>query len=217
MIVYGCSRSSAQWSHLQYHHIVCDVCDEPSVSNMIRDIYRQHGKLDIAVNCAAIAAMNHSLLTPATTLRNLLETNVTGTFIVCREAAKIMKRAGQGQIINFSSIAVPMNLEGQSAYVASKSAVEGLTRVLAQELSSFGISVNAIGPGPTDTRLTRQVPTDIMNKTLKRTGRTTLDNVEDTLPALDRILAADPTILNGEVIYVYGTEHSVTPTVSNDE
>ena len=111
-------------------------------------IRREQGRLDNLLNNAGIASMNHSLLTPISTLRKILDTNVIGCFLFCREAAKIMKKNRFGRIVNFSTVAVPLRLEGEAAYVASKAAVEGLTNVLSREFAIFGVTVNTIGPVP---------------------------------------------------------------------
>src|SRR5690606_36990495 len=120
------------------------------------------------VNNAGIASMNHLLLTPLSTIQNVFSTNVFGTFILCREAAKAMLRAKTGRIINFATVATPLRLEGEAAYAASKAAVESLTQVMARELASYGITVNALGPTPIDTDLIRGVPADKMASLIDR-------------------------------------------------
>src|ERR1700756_3441870 len=143
--VIGCSRAEAGWTAPNYTHFCCDVSDEEAVKNTFLCIRRRFGRLDHLINNAGVAAMNHSLLTPLNTLQQVMQTNVIGTFLFCREAAKLMQKRKTGRIVNFSTVAVPLKLAGESAYVASKSAVEALTQVLAYELAQYGITVNAIG------------------------------------------------------------------------
>ena len=92
--------------------------------------------------------MNHLLLTPLSTLQKIFATNVYGTFVYMREVAKLMSAARYGRIVNFATVATPLNLEGEAGYAASKAAVESLTRIAARELAAFNITVNAVGRHP---------------------------------------------------------------------
>ncbi len=92
VIVIGCSRSESDLIHENYEHFCLDVADEKSVNKMIYAISKKYGKIDYLINNAGIASMNHSLLTPLSTVEKIFKTNVFGTFIFCREAAKIMSR-----------------------------------------------------------------------------------------------------------------------------
>jgi 3-oxoacyl-[acyl-carrier protein] reductase len=104
----------------------------------------------VLVNNAGIAAMNHLLLTPLSTVQRIFATNVFGTFVAMRECAKVMMAKRYGRIVNFATVATPLNLEGEATYAASKAAVESFTRVAARELAPFNITVNAVGPDPSD-------------------------------------------------------------------
>ena len=112
--------------------------------------------------------MNHALLTPASTFERLLSVNAMGTFLVGREAAKLMQPRRPGRIVNVTTIAVPLALAGEAAYVAAKAAVEALTRVMARELGPLGITVNAVGPGPIKTALIKGVPDKAIDELLGR-------------------------------------------------
>src|SRR5262245_53508378 len=154
-LVEGCSREAPDWKLDNYTHHQADVTDEAQVKAMLSSIQRRHGRLDIAINNAGIASMNHSLLTPAATVDRIMGTNFRGTFLVCRESAKLMKRRRYGRLVNLSTIAVPMRLEGEAIYAASKQAVVTLTQIMARELADFGITCNAVGPTPIETDLIR--------------------------------------------------------------
>ena len=109
-IVEGCSRQPAGWDLPGYTHHNVDVTDEESVRRMIDSIRERHGRIDVAINNAGIASLNHSLLTPVQTFAQIVSTNLVGTFIVSRESAKLMRRRSFGLIINFSTVAVPLRL-----------------------------------------------------------------------------------------------------------
>ncbi len=75
-----------------YEHFCLDVCDETDVKKMFRQIRKTYGRLDVLINNAGVASMNHSLLTPISTARKILDTNVIGSFIFCRESTKLIEK-----------------------------------------------------------------------------------------------------------------------------
>src|SRR5262245_20637875 len=133
--VVGMSREGSDLSAPAYRHVCSDVRDEDGVKSALAEIRRAFGRLDALINAAGVAAMNHALLTPMDTVDRILATNVAGTFLLCREAAKLMQRRRFGRIVNFGSVATPLRLEGEAIYAASKAAVITLTHVLARELA----------------------------------------------------------------------------------
>jgi 3-oxoacyl-[acyl-carrier protein] reductase len=171
---------------------------------MIRDIGRRRGRLDVAINNAGIASMNHSLLTPVATLDRLMATNFRGTFLVCRESAKLMQKRRYGRIINFGTVALPLRLEGEAIYAASKSAVVAFTQVLAFELGSFGITCNVIGPTPIDTDLIRGIPKAKIDEIIGRLAVKRLGKLEDVANVVDFFMKSESDFVTGQVIYLGG-------------
>lgn len=203
-IVYGCSRGDPGWSRENYKHFVADVSNEGEVKPIFSAIRREHGRLDNLLNNAGIASMNHSILTPMDTVKKIMETNVIGSFLFCREAAKLMKANKYGRIVNFSTVAVPLKLEGEAAYVASKSAVEGLTNVLSREFAGFGVTVNVVGPVPIETDLIRAVPKEKIEALVARQAIKRLGQMEDVVNVVDFFLKRESEFITGQSLYLGG-------------
>lgn len=202
--VVGCSRSDSDLDHRRYHHHCLDVGDEAAVGKMFAATRKTFRRLDVLLNNAGIASMNHSLLTPGRSVEKILRTNVLGSFLACREAAKIMQRKRYGRIVNFASVATPLKLEGEAAYAASKAAVVSFTEVLARELGPLGITVNAVGPTPIETDLIRGVPQDKMQALLQRQAIPRLGSLEDVANVVDFFLRPESDFVTGQVLYLGG-------------
>lgn len=205
-IVIGCSRTLPDWAEKfsSYEHFELDVADEEKVLAMFNKIRKNYGKLDALINNAGIASMNHSLLTPIETVKNIFSTNTIGTFLFCREAAKIMRKKKFGRIVNFSTVATPLKLEGEAVYAASKAAIVSLTETLAREYADFGITVNAVGPTPIQTDLVRGVPQDKMERLLQRQTIHRFGTFEDVINVVEFFLREESNFVTGQVIYLGG-------------
>lgn len=202
--VVGCSRLDPDWKAEGFFHLRTDVADERQVKALFREIKRRYGRLDAAINNAALTSMNHVLLTPAASVEKMMSANVVGTFLVSREAAKLMQRREYGRIVNFSSLAVPMRLGGQSAYVASKASVESLSQVMARELAEYGITVNVIGPSPIETDMIRGLSKDKVDHLLDAMAVKRMGTFADVANVLDFFLRPESDAVTGQVIYLGG-------------
>ena len=202
--VVGCSRTDAEPLGPSYQHFCLDVIDEAAVKQMFLEIRKKHGRLDVLVNNAGIASMNHVLLTPMSTLERIFDINVLATFLCAREASKLMQKQKTGRIINFATVATPLRLEGEAAYAASKAAVVSLTEVMARELSSFGITVNAIGPTPVKTDLIRSVPKAKMDALLARQAIPRFGEFRDISNCIDFFIRPESDFVTGQTLYLGG-------------
>jgi 3-oxoacyl-[acyl-carrier protein] reductase len=203
-IVIGCSRQVSDLDCERYHHYAVDVADEAGVRKIFVDVRRKFGGLDALLNNAGVASMNHLMLTPLSTVQKIFNTNVVGTFLFCREAAKLMQSRQSGRIINFGTVATPLKLEGEAVYAASKAAVESLTQILARELADSNITVNAIGPTAVATDMVRAVPRNKMEGLLARQAFHRFGEMRDVSNVTDFFLHPDSGFVTGQILYLGG-------------
>ena len=203
-IVHGFARGPQSLTHEHFHAHVVDVTDEAAVRSKVAAVAAA-GRIDVLINNAGSAALNAFLLTPGKVAENLMRVNYLGTFHCLQAVGKVMIRQRGGLVINLTTVAVPLSLEGEAAYVASKAAVEALTKVAAKELASQGVRIIALGLGPVDTKLTRAVPKAALAKINGAIGRpqgTAMDEAVDFI--LSRL--RDPGIKSGSVEYLGSVE-----------
>jgi 3-oxoacyl-[acyl-carrier protein] reductase len=202
--VIGCSRSEFEIELTNYRHHCLDIADELAVKEMFGLIRKTAKRLDVLINNAGIASMNHSLLTPVSTVNKVMQTNFIGTFLLCREAARLMQANRYGRIVNFATVAVPLKLEGEAIYAASKAAVISLTEILAREFAEFGITVNAIGPAPIKTDLVRGVPAEKLEALISRQAIKRYGEMRDVVHLIDFLIDPATDFVTGQVIYLGG-------------
>ncbi|MCP4189079.1 MAG: SDR family oxidoreductase [Planctomycetaceae bacterium] len=202
--VAGCGRSAAAIEHERYVHHQADVSNEQHVADLATALRAKWGMVDAVINNAGVARMVPVALTPASTAQKIMDVNFMGTFLVSNALLRLLRKSKSGRIVNLTTVAVPLRLEGEAIYAASKSAVETFTRVLAKEISSFGITCNAIGPTPIRTDLIKNVPNDKLNALVQRQAIKSWATCEDVANVVDFFLRPESSMISGQVLYLGG-------------
>jgi len=152
------------------------------------------------------SAWGASVSAKETKQRNkIFETNFLGTLLFCREVAKSMlRRKIRGRMVNFSTVATPISLEGEAVYAASKASVQKFTQIAAKEFAPLGITVNCIGPTPVDTDLISAVPKNKTDLLLATQAIKRLGTKDDILNVIDFFIAKESGFITAQTIYLGG-------------
>jgi 3-oxoacyl-[acyl-carrier protein] reductase len=202
--VIGCSRKENDLKAENYYHFQTDIADEKSVNDFCGSVRKNFKTIDVLINNAGAASMNHFLLTPVATAKNLMELNYLGAYHCVRGFINLLKKSENPRIVNFTTVAVPLSLSGEIAYVASKGAVEAFTRVLAKELAQFKITVNAIGPTPVSTDLTAHVPKEKLDALMSQQAIQRMGTFPDISNVIDFYISPASNFITGQIMYLGG-------------
>jgi 3-oxoacyl-[acyl-carrier protein] reductase len=182
--------------------VQADVADEAAVAALFDTAEQRYGGIDVVVNAAGIMPLSPLATLDLDVLDRVIRTNIRGTFVVDREAARRIR--GGGAIINFSTSVTRLSIPTYSAYAASKAAVEAISPILAREMRGRDVTVNAVAPGPTATALffdgKDQETIDRMAKSnpMERLG--TPEDIAEVVSSL----AGPARWINGQTVYVNG-------------
>ena len=201
--IIGCSKSKPNITHTNYHHYAIDATDEKSVIDMIRDIGRKF-KIDILINNIGTAFLNHIATTNLDLVDELYRVNFKTTFLFTKEVAKIMLKHRQGSIINISTIAVPLSLEGEAVYASMKSAIEKFTQISAKEFGYYGIRINTLGISLTKTDLTKTLPKDKIDNILSKLIIKDYCEFQDIKNTIDFLTSDKSRLITAHTIYLGG-------------
>jgi 3-oxoacyl-[acyl-carrier protein] reductase len=181
-----------------------NVAVAQEVKEMFDQAIAAWGKVDILINNAGITRDGLIIRMKEEDWNQVLDINLNGTFFCIKEAVSKMAKQRFGRIINISSIVGVMGNPGQANYVASKAAVIGLTKTVAREYASRGITVNAIAPGFIETAMTQVLPAQIREDLLKQIPQGKMGSVTDIAHAVCFLASEQAAYITGHVLHVNG-------------
>lgn len=180
------------------------VGDGEAVDGAVRDLHKRLGRLDILVNNAGVARDQLLLRVSKEQIDETFSTNVAGALYCAKAAIRPMMRAKKGRIINISSVVGEMGNTGQAVYSASKAAVIGLTKTLAREYASRGVTVNAVAPGFIATDMTADLPPEMKEWIMSQTPLGRVGTPEEVAHAVLFLAADEASYITGQVLRVNG-------------
>ena len=184
--------------------LVARVDDSVSVDRLIEGLKAESIVPLILVNNAGVARDNLLMRMAEDEWNDVINTNVSSLFRLCKPLLRGMTRARWGRIVNVSSVVARMGNPGQSNYVASKAAIEGFTRALAQEVGSRNITINAVAPGFIATDMTRDLTEEQKNTMLSRIPLGRMGSVEEVADVVAFLVSDAAAYITGETVHING-------------
>ena len=186
------------------HGYVCDVTNEEQVNEMVEKISKEVAPIDILVNNAGITRDNLVMKMSEEDFDAVIQTNLKGVFNCIHHISRQMLKQRSGRIINISSVSGVLGNAGQANYCAAKAGVIGITKSVAREMASRGITVNAIAPGFIRTEMTDVLKDDIKKALMEQIPMKNFGEVEDIANTVAFLASEDARYITGQVISVDG-------------
>jgi 3-oxoacyl-[acyl-carrier protein] reductase len=182
----------------------CNVADDTACEAMVHDLIKTYGHVDILVNNAGITRDNLLMKMSEEDFDQVIDINLKGTFHTIRHLSRYFLKQRSGKIINISSVSGIMGNAGQANYSASKAGVIGLTKSVARELSSRGITVNAVAPGMIDTEMTEVLSENVKEQMLQQIPLKKMGTTKNIADAVVFLASDKADYITGQVIAVDG-------------
>ena len=182
----------------------CHVQNGTDVKDMIKYITDTHGSIDLVVNNAGVTKDNLLMRMKEEEFDQVIDVNLKGAFNVIKSVSRPMIRQKAGRIINISSIVGSLGNAGQTNYVASKSAIDGMTKSVARELASKNITVNAVAPGFIESDMTDVLSDEIKDGMLQQIPLKHFGSTEDIANAVSFLASDQASYITGQVLHVNG-------------
>ena len=188
----------------QYRAIEVDVGDPDSVAKGFEQVRKQFGRVDIVIKNAAVQTSQYAMIMPAAAVKAMLDVNILGTFLVSREAAKLMRKNKWGRIINIGSMAASLEPIGDSVYAASKAAISTLANVMAKEYASLNITCNTLGITGIATDMLSQLPKDKIDSVIASLPLPRYATPDDIFNVIDFFGSERSGYITGQTVFLGG-------------
>jgi 3-oxoacyl-[acyl-carrier protein] reductase len=202
--VIGVARSAATCTHERYVHHQADIADSSEVQRLFSHLRQHFKQLDIVINNAAVLTSQYAMILPAGAAQAMVNLNLLAPFLIAREAAKLMRKAKSGRIINISSMAVSLEPEGDSIYAACKAGLTTLSNILAKEFAAFNVTCNTLGVTAIETDMLRQLPRDKIDAVIAALPMPRYATPDDILNVVDFFASERSGYITAQTIYLGG-------------
>jgi 3-oxoacyl-[acyl-carrier protein] reductase len=202
--VIGVARGEPACAHERYRHERADIANPAEVQALFANLRSTVKTIDMVVNNAAVLTSQYAMIMPAGAAQAMVNVNLLAPFLVAREAAKLMRKAKSGRIINISSMAVSLEPEGDSVYAACKAGLTTLSNILAKEFASFNVTCNTLGITAIETDMLRQLPRDKIDRVIAGLPLPRYATADDILNVVDFFASERSGYVTAQTIYLGG-------------
>ena len=204
MTVVGFARGEASIDHPRYSHYQVDISDPGEVQEAFAKLAQSSKSLHILINNAGVATSMHAMMMSPSSADAMLRTNLLGSYMVSREAAKLMRKSKWGRIINIGSMAAKLEPVGGSIYAVTKAGLSTLANVLAKELATFGITCNTINVTAIETDMLNGLSAEWVRSTLELLPLPRLATPDDLFNVVDFLISERSSYITAQTIGLGG-------------
>lgn len=202
--VIGFARGETTLDHRDYHHIQINLADPEAVKSAFVDLRSITETIDILVNNAAVLTSQYAMILPVSAVQSMINVNLLGTFMVAREASKMMRIKKWGRIIGIGSMAVSLEPVGDSVYAACKAGMITMNNVLAKELSPLNITCNTLSITAIDSDMLAQLPRQKVEKLIAGLPLPRFATPDDILNVIDFFCSERSSYITAQNVYLGG-------------
>lgn len=181
-----------------------DVSDSAAVAELVEKVREKYGRIDVLVNNAGVTRDNLILKMKEDEFDEVINTNLKGAYLCTQQVSRLMLKQKSGRIINISSVVGLRGNAGQANYAASKAGIIGMTKSVAKELASRGITVNAVAPGFIETEMTAKLSDSVVDECLKSIPMRCMGRAKDVADLVAFLASDEARYITGQVICVDG-------------